>query len=170
MKCYVHYVDSPEELNLDWENYTLTTGQRVCSSAILAQSSLLYQDNSGYFKPFAPSPPLTAHLFVKIAGSEACKKTGWRCTVYIERARKAPIHARPRPSPWRRGHGLHVTLLDLGMARVKGGRVLIKDSRERSASTGVAEERVWKRREGERDDEQQDSTRVGWVRTDAGGS
>lgn len=41
-----------------------------------------------------------------------------------------------------KGDGPHVTLLDLGMARVKGGRVLIKASREHSASTGITEERA----------------------------
>lgn len=50
--------------------------ERARSSAVLAQSPFFYQDNSGYFKPFAPSPSLTAHLFVKIAGSKACKETG----------------------------------------------------------------------------------------------
>lgn len=96
---------------------------------------------------------------LKLAGSEACKGTGWRCTAYTEGARKAPIRDWPRPSPRQQGHGPHVTLLDLGMARVKRGRVLIKDSRERSASTGVTVESVWKRREGRRETEGWRTTR-----------
>lgn len=114
------------ELSLGRENCALAAGQWVCFSTFQAQSSLVNQDNSGYFKPFAPSPSLTAHLFVKIAGSEACKETGWRCTAYIERARKASIHDRPRPSPRHQGHGPGAALLDLGVARVKEGKFWLK--------------------------------------------